>query len=980
MAATRPKRGIGAVFDMKDPEAIIRDANKAKRARLEQQSDNVADSNVQQSSSQQQPLRTIPLAVPESNNDGALSDEATSSDQIPDNNTATAARQSVHTSTNVDQNEQTFEDETARLRPVGGPGSGRTDNTRPKINTRAPFMEDSDSSESGQSDEVGNEETDKTNTERERQSKRSGTDRHDGPPGENTAVGGGKEPVEGAEGEDERSTKGDDDGKETETEEEEDQNSDRKMENANFANLYSRYFKRKQAHRHVKNYLGSLPIDESLDAAVELMKKMIENRGIGANWEYTLPIECYLHDGDPDFDIPWVMEDQTELNTKDRERAGWLATAQDLYASAANQSSGITIDQAHEFVSIYSEARRLSRHCDIQPCRTGTLRSGAAVDQALEGLRASLEAFVKSAWQDAFVTARRELGAAGEMGLQVAYRDMIVRRAAMTNPQWELPEHCLWERRWKNFRTMFEARGPDDRLRSEFDDLMRRMWNDAQSSGRYPVPPVMLPGMSCSDYCQAMTAQRDDSQEACSRIWQDEVTAANARSTEDAQIRGENARLPKAETLVVEPHNGPPFETTRDRLEQGQQKFNVHIAGGGWGYQPDDQRLFVTILRERWVQQTSLLGMQDAAIVIDDELLETFLRFENPVAPPEWRNGVSAHQYVTSIQARTLHDAHLRQVSLSWNLEIQALRSGLSPDEEKAHAQEIARDEMLQTCQAGEMEPYGPDQAEFFKIWRPVLNRLRSPSLAPSMKPRLQDIFDKARDVSIAHDITVTPIEAEHGQADSEYIPVLYAAIDHQIDSFCKKAWQLAANKASLDEKKKKKSEFVDMRANAKEYGRYYWPDEWPLQDSEEQRPSAQQLGFEGVRAGQTGTWHFLGTAGEGNFGHAGIWGKMNEFGSVLDKIVVKETYCKDMWDESWLWTGQPGSEPLEYSIVNKIGRLQESYNIVRYRGYAVYDCLRTYRLYMEYCPHGDLNDLIMRHRAIGTRNAEDFAGQPLQR
>ncbi|KAF2765621.1 kinase-like protein [Teratosphaeria nubilosa] len=141
---------------------------------------------------------------------------------------------------------------------------------------------------------------------------------------------------------------------------------------------------------------------------------------------------------------------------------------------------------------------------------------------------------------------------------------------------------------------------------------------------------------------------------------------------------------------------------------------------------------------------------------------------------------------------------------------------------------------------------------------------------------------------------------------------------------------------------------------------------------------TAYDLGFGGVNVGIPGTWVFEGTLGQGNLGHAGLWAKYDTNGRKTEAVVVKETYLSESdWNGEWFWQGNPVDRmPREVYIHQKLSSCPSACNIVTFRGHSIHESHRMYRIYMEYCRHGDLEQVIRLHASLNQVKAVD--GSPL--
>ncbi|KEQ92656.1 hypothetical protein AUEXF2481DRAFT_7398 [Aureobasidium subglaciale EXF-2481] len=103
---------------------------------------------------------------------------------------------------------------------------------------------------------------------------------------------------------------------------------------------------------------------------------------------------------------------------------------------------------------------------------------------------------------------------------------------------------------------------------------------------------------------------------------------------------------------------------------------------------------------------------------------------------------------------------------------------------------------------------------------------------------------------------------------------------------------------------------------------------------------------------------------GEGGVGVAHLWGCIDENNRVIDRVIVKNNYPGTAtWSRPHMWRdGQIGGEPRESMIGNHVYNELEAANpgdgkyVTRCFGYG-----GVYKLYLEYCPLGDLWDQISR-------------------
>lgn len=85
-------------------------------------------------------------------------------------------------------------------------------------------------------------------------------------------------------------------------------------------------------------------------------------------------------------------------------------------------------------------------------------------------------------------------------------------------------------------------------------------------------------------------------------------------------------------------------------------------------------------------------------------------------------------------------------------------------------------------------------------------------------------------------------------------------------------------------------------------------------------------------------------------------------------RLVMKDSHFSDSpedWKDPALWTGPDNNIPTEvqslYNLRGKIG----SHSIIQIRGWRIRREKIMHRIFMEYCPLGDLRDLILADKSV---------------
>ncbi|KAI9877553.1 MAG: hypothetical protein M1830_003601, partial [Pleopsidium flavum] len=108
---------------------------------------------------------------------------------------------------------------------------------------------------------------------------------------------------------------------------------------------------------------------------------------------------------------------------------------------------------------------------------------------------------------------------------------------------------------------------------------------------------------------------------------------------------------------------------------------------------------------------------------------------------------------------------------------------------------------------------------------------------------------------------------------------------------------------------------------------------------------------------------------GEGGFGRAGLWELQDEEGNVRQRMVIKENMKgrkRGDWDRE---------RPNEVYIMQCLRQITCP-SIVKLLSYRRFPRYETHRIYLEYCPHGDLRKLYKRYKAWRHYIPEPFLWQ----
>lgn len=130
-------------------------------------------------------------------------------------------------------------------------------------------------------------------------------------------------------------------------------------------------------------------------------------------------------------------------------------------------------------------------------------------------------------------------------------------------------------------------------------------------------------------------------------------------------------------------------------------------------------------------------------------------------------------------------------------------------------------------------------------------------------------------------------------------------------------------------------------------------------------RPAAEFIRSGIGSIGSSNDWIGKRPLGEGGFGLAGLWERLGEDGTPVDQLCVKQIGR----DRSGDWDP---AIPQEVKIMYHMHET-DCAGAIEIRGYKRYLRESIHRIFMEYCPHGDLRRLYKRYRRFRQHFPEAF-------
>lgn len=268
----------------------------------------------------------------------------------------------------------------------------------------------------------------------------------------------------------------------------------------------------------------------------------------------------------------------------------------------------------------------------------------------------------------------------------------------------------------------------------------------------------------------------------------------------------------------------------------------------------------------------------------------------------------------------------------------------------------------LKATMDGADSPYGHEFATKLRKWETLISKVENSSLnTESTGFRFRDIRDRAMEFKAKFGQFPGCESIKENAPSQENCELLADKVETFMFSVDQTTWWkwfdlVFTNFADEEER----TSLGNSRNLLNRHG-YYWAPHEPVPLLPKRGRQAEDLTFDGARSRLGGSWIFKGTAGAGNFGHAGIWERTDGIGGgVADRIVIKESYQGDSFGTHTYWDGKLYRRVIkEYSLTKSLTDLPNSKHIVKPLAFAVYEHLRMYRVYMEYCAHGDLENAI---------------------
>ncbi|CAK4034366.1 Ca2+ calmodulin-dependent kinase [Lecanosticta acicola] len=296
----------------------------------------------------------------------------------------------------------------------------------------------------------------------------------------------------------------------------------------------------------------------------------------------------------------------------------------------------------------------------------------------------------------------------------------------------------------------------------------------------------------------------------------------------------------------------------------------------------------------------------------------------------------------------------------------------------KEHGQD-SYDSMKASVRSG-LLPWGPEEDRWRTRWAEMGQVLQDHNSDARSLGRFQGLHNIAEHDFRLYGDLLRPYQFDDSFSNKlpEYCAQLDKFLSGQRYANRDKAWIQAIEDARyLDEHAKLREDFQYNVKGSKELSR-------PPRSHFNRVPpgvtSKQHSRAVGPRQDLGGFWNFKGALGSGMCGSASLWAREDHHARIVERIVVKDSQLlQNMdWNSSANWYGDIHMRiPYEWITNRWLKACEESINVVECKkAYSIYDELHMYRVYLEYCPHGTLEDLIARHDRLRRPEIRAFDGQ----
>lgn len=271
-----------------------------------------------------------------------------------------------------------------------------------------------------------------------------------------------------------------------------------------------------------------------------------------------------------------------------------------------------------------------------------------------------------------------------------------------------------------------------------------------------------------------------------------------------------------------------------------------------------------------------------------------------------------------------------------------------------------AKSEICSDARANNARVWGPEQEDWKQQWAIFDNIMVTPNPTGVLAERFRDLHQSVQSFAeVFGDFVKSFAEFNIRKSADENFGRLSGPVR-------KKMWECAsANCAHFrdvavgeNERAYYDSLVKTLEINATTGVPWFKP--WDVPDVISIDKDSRARGTGADRSALQGSWKFKGNVGKGGFGEVSCWDCTDAGTGIINRLIMKEAYVRSGWNTDTYWVGDANRRrPREYFYAKYLTSLPDSSCIVKPLAYAIYENIQMYRLYMEYCRHGDLGNML---------------------
>jgi serine/threonine protein kinase len=279
-------------------------------------------------------------------------------------------------------------------------------------------------------------------------------------------------------------------------------------------------------------------------------------------------------------------------------------------------------------------------------------------------------------------------------------------------------------------------------------------------------------------------------------------------------------------------------------------------------------------------------------------------------------------------------------------------------------------------AQGGVHQPMPDDQYTWEIVWNLITTDFHASRPTPQDQARFRVLHARIQSEKRYHNTLILPSFLRSASLGTMRPDTFCEALSQEITTQrlarVNQAWNDASAQAGSRRRRNLIRDRIALRHDVRAGFEPYGPLAAPPRRGVDRDAVAPTLPFD-AQSALPGTWRYGAKLGSSAQGIASLWERVDAAGWVVDRVVAKETYMRQpgQWDAPRYWDGAVSQRvPLEFSIASYVGRSPEALHVVRHLSYGIYEQWPMYRMYMEFCPRGDLEDSIGKYASQNARKS----------